>query len=243
MAIWTGHPRLRAAASITLGAVVGGGLASGIAYATARDAGSVIHACSSKLGGGLRVLNSGHCTVLETSLDWNQVGPVGPAGPVGPQGAKGDTGATGSVGRDGAIGATGPTGATGPKGDKGDPGGLTDSYGTRTDPVAIISDGSDYAVASKQVPAGSYAIFASGTAQDYDHDAQFYCDIAVGTTLVAIQLTHTQSDFGTWSTAISMAGQATLPAGGVISLNCSTFADGAAVADGSLVALRVGALH
>ena len=47
---------------------------------------------------------------LETSLDWNAVGPQGIKGDQGIQGVKGDTGATGAAGDTGLAGAKGDTG-------------------------------------------------------------------------------------------------------------------------------------
>jgi hypothetical protein len=71
----------------------------GVAWAQIPDATGVIHACYTKSGGSLRVIDSTqNCASRETSLSWAQAGVQGP---------KGDPG------------ATGPTGAPGPQGDPG----------------------------------------------------------------------------------------------------------------------------
>jgi len=115
-------------------------LAGGVAYATIPGSDGVIHACYSRSGGALRVVDASvtGCKSGETSLDWNVRGPAGPqgaagaggptgapgpAGPMGPAGPKGDAGAAGPKGD---AGAAGPQGLPGPQGPKGDPGsGLT----------------------------------------------------------------------------------------------------------------------
>jgi hypothetical protein len=66
-------------------------LAGAVALARIPDSQNVIHGCYDRLKGTLRVIDSentppDHCTPNETSLSWNQQGPVGPAGPQGPQG-------------------------------------------------------------------------------------------------------------------------------------------------------------
>jgi hypothetical protein len=59
--------------------------ASGIAYATIPDGAGAIHACYSKSGGALRVIDDSvtGCKASETSLSWNVAGPAGPTGPAG----------------------------------------------------------------------------------------------------------------------------------------------------------------
>lgn len=122
-------------------------LAGGIAYATIPDGAGVIHACYSKSGDTLRVIDSStsSCKGNETALNWNAQGPAGPQGPkgdTGPQGPKGDTGLQGPKGDTGLQGPKGDTGLQGPKGDtgakgdtgpKGDPGAKGDT-GPQGDP-------------------------------------------------------------------------------------------------------------
>jgi hypothetical protein len=76
----------------------------------------------------------------ETSVSWDQIGPIGPqgpqglqgpqgnTGPAGPQGASGPQGSQGPAGAQGPQGATGATGAAGATGPKGDTG-LTGAQG------------------------------------------------------------------------------------------------------------------
>jgi hypothetical protein len=103
-------------------------IGGGVAYATIPGAGGVIHGCYAKLGGSLRVVDTGTCRATESPLSWNQMGQQGPQGlqgpqgPQGPQGAKGDAGPQGPAGQQGAKGDTGSTGPTGPQGPQGDPG-------------------------------------------------------------------------------------------------------------------------
>jgi hypothetical protein len=102
-----------AAVTVVIAAISGG-----IAYATESDS-TVITACSLNNVGTLRLITPGlsglrgHCSALETELQWNQQGPAGAPGP------KGDTGAQGAPGPKGDTGAQGPQGAPGPKGDTG----------------------------------------------------------------------------------------------------------------------------
>jgi hypothetical protein len=111
------------------------GLGIGVALATAVVGGAtivsahggdpaLIHACVGKLGGGVRIVTpSQSCnSLLETALDWNQIGVTGPQGPqgdLGPQGATGVTGDIGPVGATGVTGDLGPQGATGTTGPQG----------------------------------------------------------------------------------------------------------------------------
>jgi Collagen triple helix repeat (20 copies) len=106
-------------------------LGGGVALATIPGAGGVIHACYGKLGGAVRVVDTGTCRPTESALNWNQQGPQGlqgqqgpkgaqgaqgPQGPQGPQGAKGDPGSQGPVGQQGPQGDTGAAGPSGPQG-------------------------------------------------------------------------------------------------------------------------------
>lgn len=96
-------PRIaQLAAAVLAGALVGGG-----SYAIAANSSDAptIHGCVVKTSHVLLVQR--RCTRSETSLTWNQRGPIGPTGAAGTNGAPGATGATG---------ATGPTGAQGPPG-------------------------------------------------------------------------------------------------------------------------------
>jgi len=129
------HPRKTVA---VLAGVVGMASAAA-AFAMIPAADGVITGCYDNHG-NLRVIDPSHesCKNNETTLRWNQRGPVGPqgangipgpTGATGPQGANGPagptgaTGAPGTPGGQGPTGATGATGATGPAGPAGAPGG------------------------------------------------------------------------------------------------------------------------
>jgi hypothetical protein len=60
-------------------------VAGGVAYATIPDGDGAIHACYSKSGGALRVVDDSvtNCKASETSLSWSVTGPAGPPGPAG----------------------------------------------------------------------------------------------------------------------------------------------------------------
>lgn len=100
---------IAAAVGISLSAGVG------VAWSQIPDANGVIHACYTRSGGSLRIIDAGqNCSSKETSLAWNQAGQQGPkgeagaTGPAGPAGPKGDPGATGPAGPAGpALGARG----------------------------------------------------------------------------------------------------------------------------------------
>jgi len=73
------------AASVAVGALLGGGLLAG-----ATPSPTVIHACKNKAIGIVRIVESpGECTVVEEPVSWNQAGPPGPPGPAGIQGPPG----------------------------------------------------------------------------------------------------------------------------------------------------------
>jgi hypothetical protein len=60
---------------------------------------AVIHACSKKSSGAVRVIGTnGKCSRSERALVWNQIGPPGPAGAAGPEGPSGQNGANGTNG-------------------------------------------------------------------------------------------------------------------------------------------------
>lgn len=97
-------------------------IGGGVAFATIPGAGGVIHGCYAKLGGAVRVIDTGGCRANESPLNWNQMGQQGPQGlqgPQGPQGAKGDPGPEGPTGSQGPAGQQGPTGDTGAAGPTG----------------------------------------------------------------------------------------------------------------------------
>ncbi len=106
------HTLLAAIASVLL--------FSAVAFAAIPSDG-VINGCYSKSGGTLRVIDASvtKCKTGETSLSWNQTGPVGPVGPAGAPGPEGPAGPAGAVGPAGAPGPEGPAGPAGPAGPSG----------------------------------------------------------------------------------------------------------------------------
>ena len=69
-------------------------LVAGLAWATIPDAGGTIHACYSRSGGALRVIDASvtNCKQGETSLSWKTEGDPGPVGPTGAAGSAGPAG-------------------------------------------------------------------------------------------------------------------------------------------------------
>lgn len=65
---------------------------------------------------GVTTNGPAHCQSGDTSISWNQTGPMGQIGPQGESGPQGPTGATGLTGATGAQGETGITGTTGSQG-------------------------------------------------------------------------------------------------------------------------------
>ena len=103
-------------------------LVAGLAWATIPDASGTIHACYSRSGGTLRVIDASvtTCKQGETSLSWKtegDPGPAGPTGPAGPAGPTGPAGPAGATGSEGPVGPTGPQGVAGPAGADGISGG------------------------------------------------------------------------------------------------------------------------
>ena len=67
--------------------VVGVMALAGVGYAMIGEGHEVIHGCYNNHNGQLRLAHDGgECNKSESSIFWNQTGPVGPAGPQGPQG-------------------------------------------------------------------------------------------------------------------------------------------------------------
>ena len=153
-------------------------VAGSAAFAAIPDAGGVIHACYTKSGGAMRVIDATviNCKSTETSLDWNQHGQPGVPGPQGlpgAQGPKGDTGAKGDVGPQGVPGVQGPKGDTGAKGDtgpqgpKGDTGsGIMKTIAGLVSDTGVLQLGSG--VTSSKAGPGEYVlIFPDGTWQTF----------------------------------------------------------------------------
>ena len=163
---------------VAVAVVIVAAVAGSAAFAAIPGAGGVIHACYTKSGGSIRVIDAGvtNCKSTETSLDWNQQGQPGVAGPQGIQGAtgpKGDTGAKGDAGPQGIPGPQGPkgdtgaTGATGPQGPKGDTGsGVLKTIAGLVSDAGTLQIGSG--VTSSKADTGDYVLtFPAGTWQSF----------------------------------------------------------------------------
>ena len=226
--------RLRIAGLATV-AAAGLSAIGAVAYASIPDADGTFHACVSKGTSVLRVIDKAdsspvnRCFASETEVHWNQTGAQGVPGAPGAKGDKGDPGA------------------------KGDPGGVIDAYadgGGAFGEVPIPDDSLPHVVASKQVPAGNYAVYATGTAKNFDA-AEFYCDtLVVGEDVIAEADVNVQGrTTGSFVRAqVAMVGHASLAAPGTIQFVCTvlsgrTHSMDTGIADPSLVILPVGAIH
>jgi hypothetical protein len=66
--------------------------------------GKIIHGCSQKSDGQLRIVNNiSSCRPSESSISWNVEGPTGPQGPIGPQGPQGLPAPQGSMAKEEQI--------------------------------------------------------------------------------------------------------------------------------------------
>lgn len=100
---------------------------SGLLFAASAlmpDTNGVLHGCSKRHGGELRLIDPirQRCEPNEKEVSWNVEGPKGDVGPVGPRGADGATGPAGLTGTAGPAGEVGPEGPMGPQGPTGDVG-------------------------------------------------------------------------------------------------------------------------
>jgi hypothetical protein len=165
---------------IVSGSVIAGALA--IVHATIPDSAGVIHACYSKSGGSLRVIDRSvtSCGQNETELTWNNVGPRGPQGLPGPQGPQGPAGPQGPEGPTGPAGPQGPAGPEGPQGPAGPSGEGGHAYFTFVENIGGLEfPGRD--ILHVDVPAGSYVINASIGAQNViDREEIITCRLSTG---------------------------------------------------------------
>lgn len=154
----------------------------------------VIHGCSDKSSGRLRVVDAERrCSDGERSITWNErgrrgargadgrpgpagpkgdVGPAGPAGAVGQSGPQGLIGPDGPPGRDGSAGprgAAGPEGPPGPQGERG-PAGISgfEVVTSRTPDSGFNSESPKRAVA--QCPNGKRVVGTAASLVGDDED-------------------------------------------------------------------------
>jgi hypothetical protein len=160
---------------------------SGAAYA-ATASNSVIHGCTAKSGGALRVSSS--CNSNESALAWNVQGPQGlqgPRGATGDKGAPGAKGATGATGPKGATGSRGPAGHNGTNGTNGTDG--TDGTSGFTGYQIVENDenytapagGGTYQVigSSADCPTGKKAVGGGGSGTWRDANGDFAGSLAM----------------------------------------------------------------
>jgi hypothetical protein len=145
----------RRARLVMLGVVALAVATSGFAYASIPESpGGVIHGCYGKLGGILRLIDAAKnqkCSnLLEVPISWTQTGA---------QGASGDKGDKGDPGTNGTNGAPGAPGAPGPPGAPGAPGVSTATFAIGN--AGLPEDTTLTEVASKTLPAGSWAVIAT----------------------------------------------------------------------------------
>jgi len=205
-----------------LGAVVAVGFA-GTAYATIPGGDGTIHGCYAKSGGTLRVIDASvtNCKSGETALDWSQKGVPGPQGP---QGEKGESGEPGPAG----------------------PAGGVDSFGALNDSdIVPLTPGAFVTVVSKEVPAGNYAVFATGeVVTTEDNDARVLCQLrgegeGIQTSNSDLVNDANERDRISLMGHHGFAGTATR----TLEVVCRTEAEGVTAPFFNLVALKVGTLN
>ena len=214
--------------------------ATGIVVATIPDGGGVIHACYSRSGGSLRIIDNSvtNCKQGETSLSWNVAGAPGPVGPAGPTGPPGPAGADGA---DGAPGATGPQGPQGPQG----PAGAISAYQAAVNAGGSLSSTfPGDLIASVTVPAGNWSV----AARVRIHSDSFATEYAATCSLrspdlhdsvsvlesVSTQAQQTSSQF------LPLMALVELPAGGTLEVVCNdTLSQAARWSNARIVATQV----
>ena len=214
-----------------------------------------LHASKTPRPGRLLALDSG-ARLPASVLPAAPTGPAGPAGPAGPQGDPGPAGPTGEIGATGPKGATGPAGPQGAKGDAGatgpagaqGPTGPSDAYSALSSSVMVAS--ADYSaptvIASLSLPAGSYAITATGLVNNAGNaDIWGYLGLSTGSSTRWMTpsmgansgyMDHIPASFVTTAT-LAAAGQVK-----VVAYKMNP-ADTWSVDQASIVAIKVGSLH
>jgi hypothetical protein len=193
---------------------------AGTAYATIPGGDGVIRGCYGKSGGALRVIDGSvtNCKSGETSLNWSQQGLPGPPGPQGQQGEQGEPGPPG-------------------------PAGAVDSFGaTNADEFVPLEAGSQVKVISKDVPAGNYAVFASGEVANSTNDDLVVCDLRGNSAGIQASNSSLVNDANERD-RISLMGHATFNGTGTLDVACSADAAGTVAPFFNLVALKVGTVQ
>jgi hypothetical protein len=207
-----------------LAAAVVTAVSAGAAYATIPGGDGTIHGCYAKSGGTLRVIDASvtNCKSGETALNWSQQGVPGPQGPQGEKGEPGEAGPPGPASGVDSFGA---------------------SSGSSIPPS--LTPGAFVTVISKEVPAGNYAVFASGeVVTTDDNDASVLCQLrgegqGIQTTNSSLVDDANERDRVSLIGNVAFAGTATRTLGVV----CRTEAEGVTAPSFNLVALKVGTLN
>jgi len=203
-------------------------------------------AAQSERGGAeLRIFddeqNPGGCLKGDRQIAINQEGPQGKQGPQGEQGPQGQQG---PQGEDGATGRQGQHGPQGPQGPQGASGSSTAFFSGQTGVTLVNNTGT---VATKNVPAGNFAITTSLTLFNNDDDDPAYvlCELLVGGTVVDDVLTDSLAENDADKEAqtaesVSMQTVTSGFGGGAITTRCTESGDSdQVVANGSLTAIKV----
>jgi len=192
--------------------------ATGIVVATIPGTGGVIHACYSRSGGTLRVIDDSvtNCKQGETSLSWNMKGEPGPTGPAG---ATGPAGPAGAPGADGAPGVTGPQGVQGPEGPAGS---IAGYQAVALSGGNLNSTGSDVVV-SLLLPAGNWSVSTRVLVQSAGGTEYFVgCSLRSPNpedSISALESVSTQAQ-QTSSQVLPMMALVALPTGGTLEVVC-----------------------
>ena len=205
-------------------ATVGGAV---MVVATIPDSSGVIHACYSRSGGNIRVIDDSvtGCKTGETALAWGVQGPQGPSGPAGP---KGDTGATGD---------TGPTGPRGP----------SDGFFTNQDhsfsAVALPTAPPGATVIALPLPSGTFIVNAVvGVARSQSSIVEVLCHFSTSSDQF---FSHIQTTFGgeldSFAT-LPLTAAVSLAAADTVSVNCYADTAGVLSQPSSITAIQVATL-
>lgn len=191
--------------------------AFGIVTSTIPDPNGVINSCYGADGSVRVITPDDKCKTNEHALNWNQTGPQGSPGPQGSQGVPGPQGAQRSVGPQSLQGPQGPAGA---------------SSATFAGSGAVVLNnisGALVKVASRSLPAGSWAVAATVNTLASPGDAaagnaDLVCELRNGASFIGGATDRRKIESGVPAKrSLSMNGGAQIPAGGgEVSLCCTT---------------------
>ncbi len=208
--------------------------AVGIGYAAIPGSTGVISGCYEvKEDGEFRIIDAeagAKCRRSEKLLTFNQTGPQGP------KGDKGDPGINGTNSANGADGKPGPQGPPGPAGIST----VTFAFGANVD---LPNSDEFVKVASKNLPAGSWAIVATANFESpiflSDHNSDTACELRNGADFIG-GARDRRVTAEVAKVSLSMNGGAQIPpGGGEVSLWCSR-QDGGELANAQMMLMQVG---